>query len=155
MNKVKDLKGLFGIENVASSRGTIPLRGTLTERVRQKLSEILESSDLIRFVALMTMDGFTIASEMRDNVSINPKWLGALMVSSIKSLELNLRKILNDVKLSELIISLGQDLLIVKSIDKLALLMIVDKALDINFVMYEVEESLRDLSTDLGLGGIE
>ncbi len=135
-----------------SSTSSIPSRRTLTERVQQKLSEILESSDLIKFVALVTMDGFTIASEMKDNINVNPKWLGALIVSSIKNLELNLRKALNEANLSELVISLGQDLLIVKSIGKLALIMIVDKALDMNFVMYEIEEGLRDLSTDLGLG---
>ncbi|ADN51134.1 hypothetical protein [Vulcanisaeta distributa] len=140
------------MENVLSSSSSIPSGRTLTERVQQKLSEILESSDLIKFVALVTMDGFTIASEMKDNINVNPKWLGALIVSSIKNLELNLRKALNEANLSELVISLGQDLLIVKSIGKLALIMIVDKALDMNFVMYEIEEGLRDLSTDLGLG---
>ncbi|WP_054842266.1 hypothetical protein [Vulcanisaeta distributa] len=135
-----------------SSTSSVPSRRTLTERVQQKLNEILESSDLIKFVALVTMDGFTIASGMRNNVDINPKWLGALIVSSIKNLELNLRKALNEANLSELVISLGQDLLIVKSIGKLALIMIVDRALDMNFVMYEIEEGLSDLSTDLGLG---
>ncbi len=138
-----------------SSTSSIPSRRTLTERVQQKLNEILGSSDLIKFVALVTMDGFTIASGMRDNINVNPKWLGALIVSSIKNLELNLRKALNEANLSELVISLGQDLLIVKSIGKLALIMIVDKALDMNFVMYEIEEGLRDLSTDLGLGRSE
>ena len=134
-----------------SSTSSVSLRRTLTERVQQKLNEILESSDLIKFVALVTMDGFTIASGMKDNVNINPKWLGALIVSSIKNLELNLKKALSEANLSELVISLGQDLLIVKSIGKLALIMIVDKSLDMNFIMYEVEEGLNDLSIDLGL----
>ena len=130
---------------------SVSSRRTLTERVQQKLSEILESSDLIKFVALVTMDGFTIASGMKDNVNVNPKWLGALIVSSIKNLELNLKKALNEANLSELVISLGQNLLIVKSIGRLALIMIVDKTLDMNFIMYEIEEGLNDLSTDLGL----
>ena len=134
-----------------SSTSSVSSRRTLTERVQQKLNEILESSDLIKFVALVTMDGFTIASVMKDSVNINPKWLGALIVSSIKNLELNLRKALNEANLSELVISLGQDLLIVKSIGKLALIMIVDKSLDMNFIMYEVEEGLNDLSIDLGI----
>lgn len=133
------------------STNSIPSRRTLTERVQQKLDEVLESSDLIKFVALVTMDGFTIASDMRDGMDLNPKWLGALIVSSIKNLELTLKKALNEANLSELVISLGRDLLIVKSIGRLALIMIVDRALDMNFVMYEIEESLRDLSTDLGL----
>ncbi|MGC8606201.1 MAG: hypothetical protein ACP5GZ_00350 [Vulcanisaeta sp.] len=130
---------------------SIPSRRTLNERVQQKLSEILESSDLIKFVALVTMDGFTIASGMKSNINVNPKWLGALIVSSIKNLELNLKKALNEANLSELVISIGQDLLIVKSIGKLSLIMIVDRSLDINFVMYELEEGLRDLIMDLGL----
>ncbi|WP_148224615.1 hypothetical protein [Vulcanisaeta moutnovskia] len=130
---------------------SIPSRRTLNERVQQKLSEILESSDLIKFVALVTMDGFTIASGMKGNINVNPKWLGALIVSSIKNLELNLKKALNEANLSELVISIGQDLLIVKSIGKLSLIMIVDRSLDINFVMYELEEGLRDLIMDLGL----
>ena len=134
-----------------SSTSSVSPRRTLTERVQQKLSEILESSDLIKFVALVTMDGFTIASGMKDSVNVNPKWLGALIVSSIKNLELNLKKALNETNLSELVISLGQDLLIVKSIGRLALIMIVDKSLDMNFIMYEIEEGLNDLSTDLGL----
>ncbi|GAB6946417.1 hypothetical protein JCM16161A_05470 [Vulcanisaeta sp. JCM 16161] len=136
-----------------SSTSSIPSRRTLTERIQQKLNEILESSDLIKFVALVTMDGFTIASEMKSNIDINPKWLGALIVSSIKNLELNLKRALSEANLSELVISLGQDLLIVKSMGKLALIMIVDKSLDMNFVMYEIEEGLHDLSMDLGLGG--
>ncbi|ADY00423.1 hypothetical protein VMUT_0207 [Vulcanisaeta moutnovskia 768-28] len=97
------------------------------------------------------MDGFTIASGMKGNINVNPKWLGALIVSSIKNLELNLKKALNEANLSELVISIGQDLLIVKSIGKLSLIMIVDRSLDINFVMYELEEGLRDLIMDLGL----
>ncbi|WP_054854705.1 hypothetical protein [Vulcanisaeta sp. JCM 16161] len=60
---------------------------------------------------------------------------------------------MSEANLSELVISLGQDLLIVKSMGKLALIMIVDKSLDMNFVMYEIEEGLHDLSMDLGLGG--
>ncbi len=56
-----------------SSTSSIPSRRTLTERIQQKLNEILESSDLIKFVALVTMDGFTIASEMKSNIDINPK----------------------------------------------------------------------------------
>mgnify|MGYP001770669906 FL=1 len=134
-----------------SSTSSVSPRRTLTERVQQKLSEILESSDLIKFVALVTMDGFTIASGMKDSVNVNPKWLGALIVSSIKNLELNLKKALNEANLSELVVSLGQDLLIVKSIGRLALIMIVDKSLDMNFIMYEIEEGLNDLSIDLGL----
>ncbi len=59
---------------------------------------------------------------------------------------------MNEANLSELVISLGQNLLIVKSIGKLALIMIVDKTLDMNVVMYEIEEGLRDLTVDLGLG---
>ncbi|GAB6944801.1 hypothetical protein [Vulcanisaeta sp. JCM 14467] len=134
-----------------TSTNNISSRKAITEQVQRKLNEILESSDLIKFVALVTMDGFTIASGMKDNVNINPKWLGALIVSSIKNLELNLRKALSEANLSELVISLGQDLLIVKSIGKLALIMIVDKSLDMNVIMYEIEEGLNDLSTDLGL----
>ena len=124
---------------------------TLTEIVQSKLTEILESSDLIKFVALVTTDGFTISSVMRDNVNINPKWLGALIISSIKNLEDNLRKALNTAAITELIISMNQDLLIVKSMGRLVLLMIVDKSLDINFVMYEIEEGLRDLAVNLGI----
>ncbi|BDR91342.1 hypothetical protein [Vulcanisaeta souniana] len=133
------------------SSGSVSPGKTLTERVRQKLSEILESSDLIKFVGLVTMDGFTIASNLKDDNNIDPKLLGALIVSSIKNLETNLRKVLENASLSEIVISIGQDLLIAKSIGKLALIMIVDKTLDINFIMYSVEEGLNDLITDLGL----
>ncbi|WP_264890759.1 hypothetical protein [Vulcanisaeta souniana] len=111
----------------------------------------MESSDLIKFVGLVTMDGFTIASNLKDDNNIDPKLLGALIVSSIKNLETNLRKVLENASLSEIVISIGQDLLIAKSIGKLALIMIVDKTLDINFIMYSVEEGLNDLITDLGL----
>jgi len=124
---------------------------TLTGIVQSKLTEILESSDLIKFVALVTMDGFTISSAMRDNVNLNPKWLGALIISSIKNLENNLRKALDTASISELIISMNQDLLIVKSMGRLVLLMIVDKSLDMDFVMYEIEEGLRDLAVNLGV----
>ncbi len=124
---------------------------TLTGIVQSKLTEILESSDLIKFVALVTMDGFTISSAMRDNVNLNPKWLGALIISSIKNLENNLRKALDTASISELIISMNQDLLIVKSMGRLVLLMIVDKSLDMDFVMYEIEEGLRDLAVNLGI----
>ncbi len=123
----------------------------MTERVRQKLSEILESSDLIKFVALVTMDGFTIASNLKNENNIDPKLLGALIVSSIKNLETNLRKALETASLSELVVSIGQDLLIAKPMGKLALIMIVDKTLDMNLIMYSVEEGLNDLITDLGL----
>ncbi|MFP3484523.1 MAG: hypothetical protein RXO23_00960 [Vulcanisaeta sp.] len=124
---------------------------TLTGIVQSKLTEILESSDLIKFVALVTMDGFTISSAMRDNVNLNPKWLGALIISSIKNLENNLKKALDTASISELIISMNQDLLIVKSMGRLVLLMIVDKSLDMDFVMYEIEEGLRDLAVNLGI----
>ncbi|MGC8542687.1 MAG: hypothetical protein ACP5NQ_02000 [Vulcanisaeta sp.] len=133
------------------STESVSSRKTLTERVKLKLTEILESSDLIRFVALVTMDGFTIASTMKNGTDINPKWLGALIVSSIKNLEDNLRKALSNVSLSELVLSIGQDLLIIKPMGKIALIMIADKSLDMNFVMYEIEEGLNDLITDLGL----
>ncbi len=133
------------------STESVSSRKTLTERVKLKLTEILESSDLIRFVALVTMDGFTIASAMKNGMDINPKWLGALIVSSIKNLEDNLRKALSNVSLSELVLSIGQDLLIIKPMGKIALIMIADKSLDMNFVMYEIEEGLNDLITDLGL----
>ncbi|WP_054854271.1 roadblock/LC7 domain-containing protein [Vulcanisaeta distributa] len=135
-----------------SSTNSASSRRTLTEHVQKKLNEILESSDLIKFVALVTMDGFTIDSRMKDDINVDPKWLGALIISSIRNLELNLKKVLNEANLSELVISLGQNLLIVKSIGKLALIMIVDKTLDMNVVMYEIEEGLRDLTVDLGLG---
>jgi predicted regulator of Ras-like GTPase activity (Roadblock/LC7/MglB family) len=91
---------------------------------------------------------------MRDNINVNPKWLGALIVSSIKNLEGNIRKALDNASLSELVISLGQDMLIIKSMGKLALLIIADKSLGIDFIMYEVEEGLRDLMISLGLSNI-
>jgi predicted regulator of Ras-like GTPase activity (Roadblock/LC7/MglB family) len=150
--QIKILKGVFRIENVLSTTTNNATPGkTLSEIVRSKLGEILESSDFIKFVALVTMDGFTISSAMRDNINVNPKWLGALIVSSIKNLEGNIRKALGNASLSELVISLGQDMLIIKSMGKLALLIIADKSLGIDFIMYEVEEGLRDLMISLGL----
>jgi hypothetical protein len=149
--QIKILKGVFRIENVLSTMNNATPGKTLSEIVRSKLGEILESSDFIKFVALVTMDGFTISSAMRDNINVNPKWLGALIVSSIKNLEGNIRKALGNASLSELVISLGQDMLIIKSMGKLALLIIADKSLDIDFIMYEVEEGLRDLMIGLGL----
>jgi predicted regulator of Ras-like GTPase activity (Roadblock/LC7/MglB family) len=149
--QIKILKGVFRIENVLSTMNNATPGKTLSEIVRSKLGEILESSDFIKFVALVTMDGFTISSVMRDNINVNPKWLGALIVSSIKNLEGNIRKALGNASLSELVISLGQDMLIIKSMGKLALLIIADKSLGIDFIMYEVEEGLRDLMISLGL----
>ncbi|WP_054857604.1 hypothetical protein [Vulcanisaeta sp. JCM 16159] len=75
-----------------SSTNSASSRRTLTEHVQKKLNEILESSDLIKFVALVTMDGFTIDSRMKDDINVDPKWLGALIISSIRNLELNLKK---------------------------------------------------------------
>lgn len=152
--QIKILKGVFRIENVLSTTNNATPGKTLSEIVRSKLGEILESSDFIKFVALVTMDGFTISSAMRDNINVNPKWLGALIVSSIKNLEGNIRKALGNASLSELVISLGQDMLIIKSMGKLALLIIADKSLGIDFIMYEVEEGLRDLMISLGLSNI-
>ena len=152
--QIKILKGVFRIENVLSTTNNATPGKTLSEIVRSKLGEILESSDFIKFVALVTMDGFTISSAMRDNINVNPKWLGALIVSSIKNLEGNIRKALDNASLSELVISLGQDMLIIKSMGKLALLIIADKSLGIDFIMYEVEEGLRDLMISLGLSNI-
>jgi predicted regulator of Ras-like GTPase activity (Roadblock/LC7/MglB family) len=120
--------------------------GTLTDKVKSVLNEIIKSSDLIKFVALTTMDGFTISSVSKDGIDVDPKWLGALIVASIRNLENNLRKALSDTTLTELVISLDQDILVIRTMGKLSLIMIADKTLDIDFVMYEIEEGLRELS---------
>lgn len=120
--------------------------GTLTDKVKSVLNEMIKSSDLIKLVALTTMDGFTISSASKDGIDVDPKWLSALIVASVRNLENNLRKALNDTTLTGLVISLDQDILVIRTMGKLSLIMIADKTLDIDFVMYEIEEGLRELS---------
>jgi len=126
------------------------LIGSAHEKIRGRLSEILASSDMIRLVALITRDGFTIA--LRSNgVNVDPKWLGALVSFSLKHLEKSIGRLMGNKSVSDVVIVMGDDQLVIRSIEKLLMVIIADKNLDINFLLYETAVSLQEIREELGL----
>ncbi|WP_069808197.1 hypothetical protein [Vulcanisaeta thermophila] len=126
-------------------------RAPLSSEVHELVSEILRSSDLIRAVILTTSDGLLITYASNNNVNIDYKWFGALMVSSLKTLNNNLRKSLGDVDINELLLIAGDDLILIRELGRLVIVVIAYRDIDIYALMHNTIEGSLDLIRKLEL----
>lgn len=139
-----------GVEMKA--KGSDNARLPLSDKIKTLINNILSSSDLIKAVLLTTQDGFTIAyASNNGSMDIDPKWLGALMISSLKNFEKNMKRILGNSNITDVFLTTDDEIILIRELGRLILIVIADKYMDIYALFHDVIDNSLDLIRELEL----